>query len=1244
MHVGYTLTQGSLFDIPKSWLLLDTCSTCDVSNNSDLVSSVRNCMPHETLTAYCNGGAQCYDKLADLLMLPIKVHFKKDSMATILSMKSVSKIPGARVTMDTAVNANIIVSLKDGRVLEFMQHQNGLYYFDTNSSNTKTKLSHYSLLQTVSENKEYFSAQEIKGADLSRKYQEYLFFPGSNTFKEYVNKNLLNNCVVTADDINRGELIYGPLEPYIEGHMVRHKPPVHTKIEKIPLPPMVALHHSNIALSMDFFFVNGNIFFFTKSDKINFLTAQYCTSRTLRTIMTALEKVINKYSCRSLNICDYHGDNEFDKQALKYFLEPALCHIYGREEHVGSIERPVRTVKERFRSTCSNIPYRRLTILMVRSLVEAIIEVLNAFPSKNAITTTVSPATIVEGKPKMDFKRKMIAFGSYALVYTGTSNNNKPRAVPAIALKMSNTAGGHYFMSLHSGKRIHGYKWEELPIDEHIIERVESLAEKEKQPIMHRGKPCFEWAPGVEIEDIYDEGDVPSLTIANEVHDEPAEQLMFEMNDIQENGEPLDVQDGNELMEGDVNEDLVGVQDGDELIEEDIPVSNDDEGLIVVPEDNIVSEEESFVESDDDDETEAQSTSIEEEVVVADIDDEDPDQSETVEDRRPRRANAGAGVERLQMDFQGQGYGAKREFHFVTNGQKTNVESSDTSQCTYMQKACDVIFTQMSANVGFKKYGQPAVAAIIKEFTQLNEGAVPGKPVVRPIDAATLSPIEKKKALPAVNLIKEKFDGELKGRTCADGSKQRKYLRQDESVASPTAALESLIVTLLIDTYEGRDVGTYDVPGAFLQAKLGPRPNNERVLMRLVGNFVDIMCKVNPDHTKNVIYENGKKVLYLEVLQAIYGCIESALRWYELYSETLSKEGFVINPYDKCVANKIINGKQCTIVWYVDDNKISHEDPKVVTEIIDLMKKHFGDLTVTRGNKHRFLGMNLTINKKNSIEIEMKDQLQETIDMFVLSEGSKVTEEVTSPARSRLRDVNPEGIALSKDKKDAFHSIVQKLLWIMKRARPDLETAVSFLCTRVTKSDEDDWLKLRRVIAFIQCTLNDTRIIGASDLTKIFTWIDAAYAVNPDMRSQTGGAMSMGLGVLHAKCSKQKLNVKSSTEAELVGASEYIPYNLWLLLFLSAQGYEIKDNVLYQDNQSTILMLKNGRNSCTGNSRHINIRYFFVKDRVDKKELRVEYCPALIMLADFFSKPLQGHLFRKLRDVIMGYKPISSLK
>ena len=134
-------------------------------------------------------------------------------------------------------------------------------------------------------------------------------------------------------------------------------------------------------------------------------------------------------------------------------------------------------------------------------------------------------------------------------------------------------------------------------------------------------------------------------------------------------------------------------------------------------------------------------------------------------------------------------------------------------------------------------------------------------------------------------------------------------------------------------------------------------------------------------------------------------------------------------------------------------------------------------------------------------------------------------------------------------------------------------------------------------------TLQDPRIIGANSLHDLFTWVDASYAVHENMRGHTGGLMSFGNGVVHARSGKQKLNVKSSTECELVGTSEYCPYNLWLLMFMDAQGYPIHNNVLFQDNQSTIKMQRNGRNSCTGNSRHVNIRYFFVKDRIDKGEI-----------------------------------------
>ena len=85
------------------------------------------------------------------------------------------------------------------------------------------------------------------------------------------------------------------------------------------------------------------------------------------------------------------------------------------------------------------------------------------------------------------------------------------------------------------------------------------------------------------------------------------------------------------------------------------------------------------------------------------------------------------------------------------------------------------------------------------------------------------------------------------------------------------------------------------------------------------------------------------------------------------------------------------------------------------------------------------------------------------------------------------------------------------------------------------------------------------------------------------------------MGIIHTKSSKQKLNTKSSTEAEVVGLSEYLPYNIWLLHFLEAQGYPIKNNIVYQDNQSAIRMERNGRNSCTGNSMAV---LFFLKPHV----------------------------------------------
>ena len=126
--------------------------------------------------------------------------------------------------------------------------------------------------------------------------------------------------------------------------------------------------------------------------------------------------------------------------------------------------------------------------------------------------------------------------------------------------------------------------------------------------------------------------------------------------------------------------------------------------------------------------------------------------------------------------------------------------------------------------------------------------------------------------------------------------------------------------------------------------------------------------------------------------------------------------------------------------------------------------------------------------------------------------------------------------------------------------------------------------------------------------------------------------------MIYTKSGKQKLNTKSSTESEVVGVSDIFPMQLWTKLFIEAQGYLIAENEnnLYQDNTSAIRIEQNGRASCGPKSRHINIRYFFVAERAESEGINIIYCPTEKMVADFFTKPLQGALFRRFRDIIMG--------
>ena len=508
-----------------------------------------------------------------------------------------------------------------------------------------------------------------------------------------------------------------------------------------------------------------------------------------------------------------------------------------------------------------------------------------------------------------------------------------------------------------------------------------------------------------------------------------------------------------------------------------------------------------------------------------------------------------------------------------------------------------------------------------------------------PVSSKSLSKGEREAALQYLMFLKKKRCGKIKGRGCADGRKQRIYATKDD-VSSPTVATEALLLTCLIDAMEHRDVATVDIPGAFMQSDM-EGIHGETTYMKLEGKTVDILKKLDPKlYEKHTTYENGKQILYVKLEKALYGTIQASLLFWKNLTKTLQEDGFVINPYDWCVANKNVNGKQITIVWHVDDLKISHEDPQVVTNCIEMLDNKYGyeacgkrsPLTVKRGRKHEYLGMVLDYSQLGKVVVDMREYIETILeDLPSEYDGDAVT-----PAASYLFEINEVCNKLNSVEAEMFHHVVAQLLFLCKRGRPDIQTAIAFLTTRVKEPDEDDKKKLKRCIKYIRATKDLTLTLEADGSGNIYWWVDAAFAVHRDMRSHSGGALSLGKGVIYAASRKQKLNTKSSTEAELVAIDDLMPQILWTRYFLQAQGFVVRDNILFQDNQSTMKLSKNGRSSSGKRTRHINIRYFFITDRIKSNEVNVEYCPTEFLVGDYYSKPLQGKLFRQFRNFTLN--------
>jgi hypothetical protein len=245
------------------------------------------------------------------------------------------------------------------------------------------------------------------------------------------------------------------------------------------------------------------------------------------------------------------------------------------------------------------------------------------------------------------------------------------------------------------------------------------------------------------------------------------------------------------------------------------------------------------------------------------------------------------------------------------------------------------IMTQISLKAGLKEWGDQAFTSARSKMKQLHL-----RNTFKPKHWRELSQVQRQTVLESHMFLKQKRDGKIKGRTVAGGNKQRDYISKEDA-SSPTVATEEVILSCIMDAEEGRAVAVVDIPNACVQTRV----ENEKgmAFIKIRGVLVDILVEIAPDVYRSYVSSDkkGMKQLLVQCQNALYGTMVASLLYYCKFVKSLTGVGFIINPYDPCVANKIIEGKQMTICFHMDDCKLIHHKKTVMDTMIEYLLEEY---------------------------------------------------------------------------------------------------------------------------------------------------------------------------------------------------------------------------------------------------------------------------------------------------------------
>ena len=459
---------------------------------------------------------------------------------------------------------------------------------------------------------------------------------------------------------------------------------------------------------------------------------------------------------------------------------------------------------------------------------------------------------------------------------------------------------------------------------------------------------------------------------------------------------------------------------------------------------------------------------------------------------------------------------------------------------------------------------------------------------------------------------KTNVDGTVlyKARLVAQGFNQQQGLDYTETF-SPVVSFDSIRTILAISAKKNFKLHHMDVSNAFLNGNL-----NENILMSQPEFFVED--------------ENERKVCKLK--KAIYGLKQSSKCWHDSFSKFLKSSGFKQCDSDSCIfiANSG-NDIKCILALYVDDILISCSSDSFLKKLKSKLMNEYKMKDL--GEVKQFLGVNVEQNE-NDIFIHQANFVQGLLQKFQFENckpmGTPV--DISNKLKISTDDDKPFDIEL-------YQKAVGSLLYLATKTRPDISYAVNSVAKYCVKPNVNHWCAVKRIFRYLKGTINLGISYERSKTKECLGFSDADWAGdNSDRKSTSGFCFSLNSGLISWRSSKQSCVALSTAEAELVALSSAAQEAVWLRKMLIELNYaDDKPILIFEDNQSTICLAKS--NKSHSKSKHMEIKYNFVKDMVNKNQVLLEYCPSSEMLADIFTKGLPSERFSRLR-LLLGMKSL----